>query len=418
MRDLSTKHPGFDGPAGASAEMNAIARSPAVASALALLQERDSETLRDMVDLTEIPAPPFGEERRGAAMAERLSALGLVEVRRDEVGNVLARIPGPAEGPPLILSAHLDTVFPDGTDVSVRQDGDRLVAPGIADNGRGLAGILAIARCLRATGLTTRTPLLFAATVGEEGIGDLRGVKHLFRSGSALRAAAGFISIDGTGCRRIVHRGLGSRRLRAKIHGPGGHSWADWGRGNPIHALGLALASIARHMPPRDPRTTLSAGRIGGGTSVNAIPAEAWVELDLRSETRAALNTLERRVREMLKSAVGDANRERHQGSQPLRLEVELIGDRPSGRVPADAALIVAASAATSWIGQTPELVTSSTDANVPMSVGVPAITIGAGGESGGTHTTGEWYRNEQGPLGLARALLTVLAAAGTPDPV
>jgi tripeptide aminopeptidase len=397
-----------------AADIERMARRPAVARARQLLRQTDDETLADLTELVAIPAPPFGEAARARRVLERFAEIGLLDPTLDAAGNVLARFPGARDGAaPVLLSAHLDTVFPEGTDLTLRRNGAKLYAPGIADDARGLAAILAIARALVRAGVRTRAPIVFVATVGEEGAGDLRGVKHLFREGSPWRRAAAFISLDGTGCRRIVHRALGSRRLRATVSGPGGHSWADWGIANPVHALATAITRLAHLELPPQPRTTLTVGRVAGGTGVNVIPDRAWCELDLRSEDPAALRWLERCVDEALRAAVVEANGRRRRGTRALTLEVEVIGDRPSGETPLDAALVRAARAATRFIGHTPELVASSTDANVPIALGIPAIAMGAGGESGGMHTLQEWYSNENGVEGLERALLTVLAVAG-----
>lgn len=395
-------------------DIDALVRHPATTRARRILRDTDGQTIADLVELVQIPAPPFGEAARAARVRERFTESGLADPEIDEVGNVIARLPGGGNGHhPVIVAAHLDTIFPEGTDLTVRRKGKRLFAPGIADNARGLAALLALARALVGAGALTRHPIIFAATVGEEGEGDLRGVKHMFREGSAWREIKGFISLDGTGRRRIVHQAVGSRRLRVTITGPGGHSWADWGRANPIHALGLAVAEVARYAPPRAPRTAATVARIGGGTSVNAIPEDAWLELDLRSEGSDALADLEERVRQALESAIDEVNRRRSSGTPALELRFTIIGDRPSGGISPDSAIVAAARAATRFIGEVPELSASSTDANVPISLGIPAIAIGAGGISGGTHTTGEWYENEGGVEGLERALLTTLAVAG-----
>ncbi len=380
-----------------------------------ILHDTDARTLADQLELVQIPAPAFGEAERGRRMAELFREAGLTAVSVDEVGNVLARLEPAAEpdAPPCLISAHLDTIFPEGTDVTVKWDGARYCAPGIADDARGLAALVAIARALTTAGVRTRAPLVFVATVGEEGIGDLRGVKHLFCDGSPWRRAAAFISLDGTGCRRIVHRAVGSRRFRIRVTGVGGHSWADWGIANPIHALGLAIAELASLPVPREPRSALTVARIAGGTSINAIPEEAWLELDLRSEGVAALEALERGARSALRRAVQACNARRRRGTPPLSVSVDVIGDRPSGQTPAASAIVRAAIEATRAIGHSPELVASSTDANVPIALGIPAITLGAGGESGSTHTLEEWYSNESGPEGIERALLTALALAG-----
>jgi tripeptide aminopeptidase len=248
--------------------------------------------------------------------------------------------------------------------------------------------------------------------VGEEGIGDLRGMKHLFRPHGSWRRAAAFIAIDGAGLDRVIDRGVGSRRYHVEVKGEGGHSWADWGIANPVHAIGNAFAELMRVRLRHTPRTVLSVTRIGGGTSVNAVPQEAWLEMDLRSESEHALARLDRRVLETLRRAVSAAARRRRRGTAGLDLDVRSIGRRPAGRT-RDDALVRAAVAATRAVGAEPEHSASSTDANVAMSLGIPALCVGAGGRAGGMHTTAEWYTNEQGPEGIERALLIVLAAAG-----
>ena len=327
-------------------DVAALSRHPAVDRARASLRERDAETLAAMVELAQIPAPPFGEAARGERIRRWFEEIGLQCVTVDEVGNVLAVLPanGAARTDsdahrPVLLCAHMDTVFPEGTDVTVHRVGDRLAAPGIADNARGLAALIALATVLVEARPPLVRPVVFAATVGEEGIGDLRGVKHLFREGSPWRRAAAFIALDGTGSRRIVNRGLGSRRYRVTIEGSGGHSWADWGRANPIHALGRAVAALAALELPRRPRTTLSVGRIEGGTAVNAIPTDAWMELDIRSEDERVLDTIEARaLRESNEPSL------RRSGEPPGRrplLRFERIGDRP-GRDASHLALVAA----------------------------------------------------------------------------
>lgn len=393
-----------------------LAAEPAVARAREVIRSTDATTLDDQVAATEIPAPPGAEAERGAWMAARLGELGLQEIHHDDVGNVLARFPATLDpsADPVLLSAHLDTVFPDGTDVRVRRDGDRLLAPGIADDARGLATLLALARCMGEAGVVPARPLVFVATVGEEGPGDLRGVKHLFRADGPWRRAAAFVTVDGTGLERVIHRGVGSRRYRATVRGPGGHSWSDWGLANPIHAVGAATTALAALRLPRSPRTVLSVTRTGGGTSINAIPQAAWLELDLRSEAADTLATFDARVQEILRREVTAAGRRRRRGSDPLTLDLERIGDRPAGSTPVDAPLVLAAVAATREVGAEPDLASSSTDANVPMALGIPAICLTAGGLSGATHTTEEWYVNEAGAAGVERALLLALAAAAS----
>ncbi len=383
-----------------------------IAGARRRIKSLDPQTIEDMLAIVRVAAPPFGERERASLVARKLAALDL-HVLIDEVGNVIARHEAPAPASPVILAAHLDTVFPAETEITVRRTGGRIYAPGIADNCRGLAALITIARVLKDQQLRTERPVVFVATVGEEGTGDLRGVKHLFRAGSSLREAAAFVSLDGTGRRRIVYRAIGSRRLRITITGPGGHSWADYGMANPVHALGLAIGGFDQVDVPRQPRTALTVGRMAGGTSVNAVPEEAWCEVDLRSEAGHTLSDMESEVRRIVASAVDHVNGHRKRGTAALKADIRVIGDRPSGETPVSAAVVRAARAATRALGDTPELVASSTDANIPIALGIPAVTVGAGGESGGTHTIEEWYSNEGGPEGIERVLLIVLELAG-----
>ena len=373
----------------------------------------DDQTLAHQIGLTEIPAPPFGEENRGRRMAELLDEAGLANVQQDEVGNVVALRPGAEDREPLVLSAHLDSVFPAGTDVTVRADGDLLRAPGVSDDARGLAALVTVARALSRADITTRIPILFAATVGEEGSGDLRGVRHLFESGGAAADAAGFISLDGAGMKYVVTRGLGARRFRVVLRGRGGHSWIDWGAPNPIHALGRAVGALASWPTPTDPPLSLTVARWGGGTSVNALPAEAWAELDFRSESIRHLDDGEERLRAVLDRSVAEENSGVTDRGRQLDIEVTIVGNRPTGVTALDSPLVEAALAATRASGIEPEVTVSSTDANLPMSLGIPAITLGAGGSAGDVHTTDEWYRNTNGPVGIQRALHTVLMVAG-----
>jgi tripeptide aminopeptidase len=371
---------------------------------------RDAAIVRAQVAVSEIAAPTGEEQRRAAWIARRFTALGLADVRSDAAGNVIGRRRGARSGPAVAVCAHLDTVFPRGTTVRVRHDGVLLLGPGIGDNGRGLAAMLALAEEIDGARLRTDRPIDFVATTGEEGTGDLRGAKAFFRSRDDVASA---IALDGAGDERIVHRGLGSRRYRIVYRGPGGHSWAAFGVVNPVHAAGTAIAKLASIIVPREPRTTLSVGRVGGGIAVNAIADEAWLEVDLRSTTIRMLDRYEREVRLAVRAAEIEENARRVTGSPPLSCAIEMIGDRPCGDVPADHPLVLSAIDATRLIGRDPELATASTDANVPISLGVPAIAIGAGGRGGDAHTPGEWFDNTSGTVGLARALTIVVAAAG-----
>ncbi|HEX5724102.1 MAG TPA: M20/M25/M40 family metallo-hydrolase [Longimicrobiaceae bacterium] len=395
--------------------LRSLLASPVLKPARALARASDEATLCEQIELARIPAPPFGEADRAARVLERFRAIGIANAHLDELGNVLARVSAAGDGalPPVVVAAHLDTVFPAGTDVTPRREGDRVYAPGITDNSRGIAGMLAVARILAQSGVRTARPIVFAGTVGEEGIGDLRGVKHLFRDGSELRRAAAFIALDGSGMRRIVHRAIGSRRLRVEVQGPGGHSWADRGAPNPIVALSAAVAEISTLAIPHPGRSALTVARVGGGTSVNAIPDQAWMELDMRSEVQEALGEMDTAVHAVLDRVVEEESQGRRGGTGPLASRVTVIGDRPSGETPQRSPLVRAAQSITTALGGKPELVGSSTDANVPIRLGIPSIAIGVGGDSGGIHTTDEWYSNDKGALGVERALLIILAAAG-----
>ena len=389
--------------AAATARERALAPLAAAAArelgpAFAAIAAADAETLADMRSATLIPAPFRGEAARGHWLAGRLEQTLAAPVRVDAAGNVLAQWgSGPRSGA-FLLAAHLDTVFPADSPIELREAGGRLYAPGISDNGRGLAALLRLAAVLPLFPTLSR-PVVLVGTVGEEGAGDLRGVKHLFED-AALRPAA-FIAVDGAGLVRIVNRAVGSRRLRVRLAGPGGHSWNDRDRSNPVHALAGVVAELEswRRCCGRD--VALNVGRIGGGTSINSIPEEAWLELDLRAESGVSLAELEREVRARFQAA----------GVAPLSLEVSLLGDRPAGATSPEHPLVRAASAATAQLGVVAQLTSSSTDANVPMALGVPAIALGAGGEAGGTHTRGEWYRNERGADGVQRLALALLLA-------
>ena len=381
-----------------------------LAPARARLAASDERLLSTQIALSEIPSPTGAEEARGASVAERFRALFLRDVHIDDVGNVIGIRRGDTDGAPVVICAHLDTIFPEGTPVGVSRDGPQLCGPGIVDNSRGLAAMLALAEAIDGQRLRTKRSIVFAATVGEE------GRRRPARREASLRAAdrppSACIAIDGAGDDRIVTRALGSRRYRVTFHGTGGHSWAAFGVANPVHAAGATAAKLAALPLPRTPRTTLSVCRIGGGISVNTIPDEAWLEIDLRSSSVAALERCAADVEQAVRAAAREENARRTSGTRPLTWSIETIGDRPCGEMDASHPLVRAALQATTAIGRTPELATASTDANVPISLGVPAIAIGAGGRGGGVHTSGEWYDNTDGTLGVARALTVLVAAA------
>jgi acetylornithine deacetylase/succinyl-diaminopimelate desuccinylase-like protein len=392
-----------------------IAQRPDVVRAREWLLRHDADVLAWQRTIAEVPAPTGEEGERAALIADRFTGLGLADIRTDAAGNVLARA-GRGEGAGVVLAAHLDTVFAAATAHAVTTVEGRLAGPGITDNARGLAALLAVAAVLRQTALPLARPITFVVTTGEEGAGDLRGAKHLFED-PTFRPDA-FVAVDGAGADRVVHRALGSRRLRAVYRGPGGHSWAAFGVANPAHAVGIATAAIAGLPLPTAPRCSASVVRIGGGSGLNTIPQDAWLELDLRSESESALDGMLAAVSQSLGRALEGVNRQRTASTQPLTLELVPLGTRPSGETPAAHPLVRAAVAATRLIGHTPELAAASTDANIAIARGVPGIALGAGGRGGDPHLPTEWYENTGGPEGLFRLLLVTLAMSeGTPLP-
>ncbi|MGQ0641815.1 MAG: M20/M25/M40 family metallo-hydrolase [Gemmatimonadaceae bacterium] len=375
------------------------------------LAQRADELLSLQIAIAAVAAPTGDEGARAAFVAARLGDT-LPNVEIDSAGNVVGRLAAvPDDGSPVVVCAHLDTVFPPGTDLTVTRDGTRVSAPGIADNARGLAALIALAEELSRGGVRLTRPVVFAATTGEEGVGDLRGARHLFATlGDDIQAV---IALDGPGDTRIVTEALGVRRLRARIRGPGGHSWGAFGVVNPVHVAAAIIVELAALKLPLEPRVTVSVNRIGGGSSINAIPEEAWLEVEVRSVRAAELERWEMAVDARMRHAVERANAGRITGTLPLTLTSERIGQRPSGSMDSGHPLVMTAREATLAIGRVAELAAASTDANVPMSRGVPAIAIGAGGRGGDTHTLREWYDHDESSLGLARAL-TIVAVAAT----
>ena len=400
--------------------MDGLLSHDRVRAARAHIERSDEATLARQAALSAIPAPTGAEAARGARVAEMFDAAGLENVTIDDVGNVRGWYRHESsDGGCVVLSAHLDTVFGPELDVSVERRGPRLEGPGIADNARGLAALVAIGEALVQARVETQRPVLFAATVGEEGSGDLRGVRHLL--GPSDRPAAesfrvrpsAFIALDGAGIERIVHRALGCRRYHITFQGPGGHSWAAFGVANPAHAVGRAVARIAARTTQDAPRTSCSVVRIGGGTSLNSIPQEAWFDLDLRSEERSALERLDAAMQAAVSDALSEENRKRTPGTAPLSVDVRRVGERPSGLTPRTHPLVQAAVAATRAVGHEHQLSCASTDANVPIALGVPAVALGAGGRAGDAHLPTEWYENDKGALGIVRALLVTAAMVG-----
>ena len=382
----------------------------ALEAAHARIAAHDAATMRTQVTVSQIAAPTGDEGERARWVADRFRSLGLGDARIDAAGNVIATRSGVERGAPVLVCAHLDTVFARDVTLTFRRQGDRVSGPGIGDNGRGLAAMLTIAEAIDGRAVRTRRPIVFAATTGEEGAGDLRGAKYLFASLTDAPSAA--IALDGAGDERIVHKALGSRRYHIDYRGAGGHSWAAFGIPNAVHAAAAAAAMLASLPLPKSPRTTLSVSRIGGGTSINSIPEEGWLEVDLRSTSPAMLDRFDREIRIIARAAAQQENARRATATPPLAHDVLVIGDRPSGEVAADHPLVLSAIEATQLIDREPELAAASTDANVPIALGIPAIAIGAGGRGGDAHTAGEWYDNVDGPLGIARALTILTAAA------
>jgi tripeptide aminopeptidase len=403
---------GFVSAAGAQQEAATLGprllQDAAVKAAIDGLRASEPQTIEDQIRLCEVEAPPFKEAKRAELYAQMFKQAGLTNVRIDKEGNVLGEKRGNQPRPHLVFSAHLDTVFPEGTPVTVTREGTMLRGPGIGDDCRGLAVVLAVARAMVSANLQTPGTITFVGTVGEEGLGDLRGVKYLFREGLKGQIDR-FVSIDGTGL-GITHRAVGSLRYRVTFKGPGGHSYGAFGMVNPIHALGRALSRVADFEVPREPKTTFSVGRIGGGTSVNSIPFEAWAEVDMRSVDPAALKALDAKFHKAMDDAVADENA--RWASRQLTVDKQLVGDRPAGATAVDAPIVVAAVSATKALGLSFALDEGSTDSNIPMNLGIPAITIDGGGRGSGAHALDEAFDSTNSWQGTQRALLIALALA------
>ncbi|WP_206929938.1 M20/M25/M40 family metallo-hydrolase [Roseococcus thiosulfatophilus] len=376
-----------------------------------VLRAEHDRTVQDIITLTEIPAPPFAEEKRAAAYLDMLRAHGLEEVAQDEVGNVMGLRRGFGNGDILVVAAHLDTVFPAGTDVRVRREGTKLFAPGVGDDTRSLAVNLAFLRAMDAAGIRTRHDILFVGDVGEEGLGDLRGIRHLFATHPKRERIRGFLTVDSPEVERIVTGGIGSRRFRVTFRGPGGHSYAAFGMVNPMYAMAEAARSLAAIRVPREPVTTHCVSVVSGGTSINAIPETVTMEVDLRSASAEELSKLERAFLAGVEGAVAAENMAR-EGT--IRVEITPVGDRPAGHTPNGAPIARLAAAAVAAEGYSPSFEWSSTDANIPMSLGIPALRIGSGGRGGRAHSLEEWIDVEiEGSLrGMRASLATILAVA------
>jgi len=412
-------------------EIARIAASPSVQQAVAWLQSHERE-LRDwQLELVRIPAPAFAESQRADWLRTRFVQLGLGNVRLDAAGNVLgmrggADLPGrrrrPEKAPTVAVTAHLDTVFPAGTPIHPRREGSKLLAPGISDNASGVVALLALAAALRAAALQTAGDILFIGTVGEEGEGDLRGMRRIFSDPRLKELISYTLVIDGAGHEHIVTQALGSRRFQITLRGPGGHSWNDFGLPNPIVALARALARLSQVMVPSEPRSAFNVGTIEGGTSVNSIPQSASARVDIRSVAPAEIDRLEKLLREVVADQVrqesGSSLSAGMEDRRPARLsfEIKSIGSRPAAELPPAARIVAVLRAVDAQLGIASRIRLASTDANLPISLGREAVSLGAGGSGGGAHTLDEWFDTAGRELGLQRILLSLLTLAGVQE--
>lgn len=394
-------------------EIAAITADRDVQRAIEHIVAIEPQSRRDLVELTEIPAPPFEEQARAERFADMLREAGLTDVTIDEVGNAIGRRPGRSGDRRVVYSAHLDTVFPADTDVTVRYDDEKMYAPGIGDNTRGLVTVLGVLRAMQHAGIETDAEILFVGNVGEEGLGDLRGVKHLFRDGA--EKIDSLIAVDGGESTRIVYGGVGSHRYLVTFRGPGGHSWGAFGLANPHHALGRAIRIFDENAPTVTnvgEKTSYNIGRIGGGTSINSIPFESWMEVDMRSGSQDKLDDIDAVLKAAVEQALQEENAGRLDGPE-LTVEVKRVGTRPAAQGDSTSPVVQRAMAATLAFDVQPSLRISSTDANLPISKGVPAVTMSRGGISGNSHSPDEWWQNVDGHVGIQIGLVTLLAEAG-----
>ncbi len=394
-------------------EIKTLAEKPAIKAAFKNILDLEPETYKDLVTLNEIPAPPFKEEKRAVKFMEMMKSIGVDSIWIDKAGNVLGLVKGRSGKKTVILEAHLDTVFPEGTDVTVKHHGDTLKAPGIGDDTRGLAVVLAVMKAMKQAKVKTDADIIFAGIVGEEGLGDLRGVKELFKDGQ--RKIDSYIAIDGGGIGGITSGGTGSHRYRVTFKGPGGHSYGAFGLANPHNAAARAVHYFiveADKYTQSGPKTTYNVGVVGGGTSVNAIPFESWIEVDMRSVAPDRLSGIDQLFQAAVQKGLAEENNMKRRGTN-LTVDVKMVGNRPTGVQEQTLPLIQRSMASASFLGAAPQLGMSSTDSNIPISKGVPAVTIGRGGIGGGAHSLDEWWINDKGHLAIQNALLILVAEAG-----
>ncbi|HVW77682.1 MAG TPA: M20/M25/M40 family metallo-hydrolase [Alloacidobacterium sp.] len=400
-------------PATAFARIGQIAAFRRVHEAFRWLHLHEQQIMGWQRELVTVAAPPFGEKARAAWLNGKFRELGLQDVQTDAIGNAIAICRG-GEGPKercVLLSAHIDTVFPADTPIQPQLTGSRLSAPGACDNGAGVVALLAIAAALRHAEIQPACDLIFIGNVGEEGEGNLRGMRHLYQHAPWRERVAAHVVLDGAGHEVAVTHALGSRRYLVILQGPGGHSWTDAARPNPVVVLSRAIARLSEIPLPTKPRTTLNVGTIEGGTSVNAIPERAAARFDARSTDTEQLIRLEVEIHRAVEDAVIEANRDAKR-EHALRFSIETIGDRPAGALPEQAMVFENLRAVDRHLGIRTEPRVASTDANIPLSMGVPALSVGAGGDGGGIHTRGEWYDARGRDLGLRRILLLLLACS------
>jgi tripeptide aminopeptidase len=416
---LSPKLPTADLSPALLQEVARLAALPAVRGAFADFLSHEAQLADWQQQLAKIPAPPFGEQLRSEWMLERFLELGLEQVRTDEAANVFGIRPGIANRY-VALSAHIDTVFPAGTPLNVRQQGSRLYGPGVSDNAAGVVAMLGIAAAISRSRVRHTAPILFVANVGEEGEGDLRGMRHIFADSHWLDSIAFNLVLDGAGNDTIVAEALGSRRFEVIVRGPGGHSWSDFGAPNPIVVLARAIESFRQTPLPVSPKTTFNIGVIRGGTSVNSIPESASMRVDIRSTSTAEIERLERALRSGLDMAVANETKAMSQSGKEralgLSAEVVTIGDRPGGELPPEARILQVIRSVDAHLGNVAQVQRASTDANIPLSLGREAIAIGGGGTGGGAHTLQEWFDCTGRDFGLKRILLTLLALTGVSE--
>jgi len=411
---ISRDDDGSPGRRTAQQEVARLAELRAVHEAFAWFRASSRELEDLQLELTAVPAPPWGEAARAEWLRARFEDLGLSEVQQDDLGNVFGVLPGSEPTAPLVaLSAHLDTVFPAGTLIQVSREGGKLYGPGISDNGAGLVALLAMARVLKETGIEHASPLVFIGNVGEEGEGDLRGMRHIFEQPRWADAIHTMVVVDGAGTDTVICEALGSRRYEVTVRGMGGHSWSDFGIPNPVVALARIIDRFTETTVPTNPKTTYNIGTIEGGTSVNSIPESASMRVDTRSASVEQLDRLERTLREAVQDGTAATSGKKKNG---LTAEVRVIGDRPAAELPSESRLLKMIRAVDAQLNNSARLQRASTDANIPLSLGREAIAIGAGGSGGGAHTVNEWYDAAGRDLGLKRILLLTLALSGVPE--